>query len=90
MSLPQLVPQMTSWLRLAKKPEHMHRFEPLVELVVPHIVARVCGPASPGLLCDYCVTGYLCELELVCPHKVGFKFKLYQRCGAAKQGTEKE
>ena len=25
-------------------------FEPLVELVEPHIVAGVCGPASPGLL----------------------------------------
>ena len=24
-------------------------FEPLVELIVPHLVARVCGPASPGL-----------------------------------------
>ena len=28
-----------------------HRvFEPLVELVEPHLVAGVCGPASPGLL----------------------------------------
>ena len=24
-------------------------FEPLIELVVPHIVASVCGPTSPGL-----------------------------------------
>ena len=24
-------------------------FEPLVELVVPHIIASVCGPTSPGL-----------------------------------------